>query len=614
MSPLNKGPVLGSGMPMGAMRLPYPRFGARPPPPGIHPRMPPHVAVTFGPPSMRMSPPRPGGPSWSGGPPRPGGPPWSGGPPRPGGPPPPFRARSRGIPPLVPPMMDVRPMGPRGVLVRPIRPGMRAMVVPPHNLPRARPRFPPANASPKAKNANKAAIVNKLKDLELKKPWMTDEIRNEIQKKNKLYAKAKKNKDAKEWEEFKDLRNKVTRMIRDAKNEYLAKHPEQANQYQDDENTYYSEEDMDSASEEETPLYCEVCDRDFPTQNLLERHKSTHKICGIDGCTFSAHPKLVEKHITMQHCTGLYDKIKHLNTPEDIEKWIAERKRKYPTTANIELTKSAQAEKVQRGEVVERNSSMKRQRLRKGFNKNKKKSNPRTEKSIQSDEPNEAVQLYRGLQEFAGTTSLAELEEVNISEGPPPVEEETRVVSNEDSINDTHKDMISDEEEESSKPVEPVASKNKNISFLPSLVADYGSDSEEDQPEEIPIEREKPEEMSIERVKPEEKPIERIKPEEISVKTDTCKENKSPSPEKTSNNKIDEESGKTGKRLPYGKKRGRELDRNTLENKSDHNLKKRNIKGNYSHLLRSLLSRSIQHERNQIYQCIKYIADNNFFD
>lgn len=56
---------------------------------------------------------------------------------------------------------------------------------------------------------------------------MTDGIRSEIQKKNKLYAKAKKNKDAVEWEEFKDLRNKVTRMIRDAKNEYLTKHPEQ---------------------------------------------------------------------------------------------------------------------------------------------------------------------------------------------------------------------------------------------------------------------------------------------------------------------------------------------------------------------------------------------------
>lgn len=31
-------------------------------------------------------------------------------------------------------------------------------------------------------------------------------------------------------------------------------------------------------------------------------------------------------------------------------------------------------------------------------------------------------------------------------------------------------------------------------------------------------------------------------------------------------------------------------------------------------LLNRLLERSIQHERNAIYQCIKFIANNNFFD
>lgn len=58
---------------------------------------------------------------------------------------------------------------------------------------------------------------------------MTDEIRREIQKKTRLYLRAKKyqNKNTVEWQEFRDTRNKVTRMIRDAKNEYLAKHPEQ---------------------------------------------------------------------------------------------------------------------------------------------------------------------------------------------------------------------------------------------------------------------------------------------------------------------------------------------------------------------------------------------------
>jgi len=50
-------------------------------------------------------------------------------------------------------------------------------------------------------------------------------------------------------------------------------------------------------------------------------------LCGIDDCTFSAHPLLVEKHISMQHRTGLYQRMKNLSTPEDIEKWIMERKK-----------------------------------------------------------------------------------------------------------------------------------------------------------------------------------------------------------------------------------------------------------------------------------------------
>lgn len=54
---------------------------------------------------------------------------------------------------------------------------------------------------------------------------MSDEIRAEIQKKNKQHAKAKKAKDPQAWEEFKNLKNKVTKMIRDARAEYLAKNP-----------------------------------------------------------------------------------------------------------------------------------------------------------------------------------------------------------------------------------------------------------------------------------------------------------------------------------------------------------------------------------------------------
>ena len=70
-----------------------------------------------------------------------------------------------------------------------------------------------------------------------------------------------------------------------------------------------------------------MCDKDFSSEDTLSKHKREHKLCGIDGCTFSAHPLLVERHITMQHSTGLYHKIKNISTPEEIQKWIMERKR-----------------------------------------------------------------------------------------------------------------------------------------------------------------------------------------------------------------------------------------------------------------------------------------------
>lgn len=58
----------------------------------------------------------------------------------------------------------------------------------------------------------------------------------------------------------------------------------------------------------------------------FSEHKSQHITCGKQGCTFSGHPKIVEKHFMMQHRTGLYNRIVKGNSPEEIEKWINERK------------------------------------------------------------------------------------------------------------------------------------------------------------------------------------------------------------------------------------------------------------------------------------------------
>lgn len=52
----------------------------------------------------------------------------------------------------------------------------------------------------------------------------------------------------------------------------------------------------------------------------------------------------------MQHATGLFKKIGRLNNPEEIQKWRDERKKKYPTKANVEKKQAEMKEKEKRGE------------------------------------------------------------------------------------------------------------------------------------------------------------------------------------------------------------------------------------------------------------------------
>ncbi|XP_046463695.1 nuclear fragile X mental retardation-interacting protein 1-like isoform X1 [Daphnia pulex] len=97
---------------------------------------------------------------------------------------------------------------------------------------------------------------------------------------------------------------------------------------------------------------CDRCDRSFRSQELLDSHIAEHIPCGINGCPFVAHPKIVEKHIQMQHETGLADQIMRLNTPEEIQKWREERKNRFPSTANVARRQAEQKEKLERGEVL----------------------------------------------------------------------------------------------------------------------------------------------------------------------------------------------------------------------------------------------------------------------
>ncbi|XP_003424627.2 nuclear fragile X mental retardation-interacting protein 1 isoform X1 [Nasonia vitripennis] len=595
MSPLNRGPLMGPRIPPTAMRPPMHRYGrAPPPPPGMARGMlPPPMNPMFGPPRGRPMPPMPlrPGPMMA----RPGPLPPC---------PPMFGPRNRHMPPM-PPMPPMGLRGPMGM-----RPGPRGML-PPHALPHMRPRFPPNHTNGKAK-PNNTKKANKLEELELKKPWMTDEIRSEIQKKNKLYAKAKKNKDAKEWEEFKDLRNKVTRMIRDAKNEFLAKNPEQAHLYGNDEEIpEVTSEDvaeffaMGSEDEESASPYCEVCDRDFDSEEKLQRHIQEHQICRIDGCTFTAHPKIVEKHISMQHVTGLYERMKNVMSDEDVTKWRAERKRRYPTAVTIKIREDEQIAKKKRGEVIQ--NEIESRKIQNTPKRDKRKPRKRKRnKPAQSRMPEKTVEheLYRGLLPFAGTAMLDENEQsddslVQDAIGVEVVEpEENRC-----------KIVLSDEDEEAVQQIVPADFKKSEIAESPkpvvpasltlSLVADYGSDSDDEPPEEVPIKKSKADDE--EALKSPEPKLESTKiTDKIATPIDT---------------KITLSTSKYDRKSVAKEKNIYEDDKKSSTPRST---PRRHNNSQYSNgklrLLNRLLARSIQHERNAIYQCITFIANNNFFD
>lgn len=62
----------------------------------------------------------------------------------------------------------------------------------------------------------------------------------------------------------------------------------------------------------------------------------------------------------MQHSSGLFKKIAKLNNPEEIQKWIEERKKRYPTKENVEKKAAAMKEKIERGEKMGLNNKRSR--------------------------------------------------------------------------------------------------------------------------------------------------------------------------------------------------------------------------------------------------------------
>ncbi|KAJ1500283.1 hypothetical protein HMI54_010950 [Coelomomyces lativittatus] len=105
----------------------------------------------------------------------------------------------------------------------------------------------------------------------------------------------------------------------------------------------YSQEETEKHTSDATT--CKPCEKSFDSIDQFENHKKTHVTCS--ECSFEAIKSLVQKHNEEVHGrnkekNSMPPNCIRLDTPEDIEKWIAERKKNYPTDTNIQLKNERQ--------------------------------------------------------------------------------------------------------------------------------------------------------------------------------------------------------------------------------------------------------------------------------
>jgi len=202
------------------------------------------------------------------------------------------------------------------------------------------------------------------KFIDMNKPWVSQDIRNEIWKKVNLANIAKKSKTAEDVAALQAQAEYVEKLLANAKFSWLASNPELEKEWLGV-----------LAEEERTKTYfCDVCEKLVGTESEYKVHLSEHATCGIDGCGYTAHQDILEKHIMHQHLTGLYNRIAHGDSPEEIAKWREERKKNFPTKEKVEEKEAERAVLKERGEVMwlKREKLRREERERRGETEEKK--------------------------------------------------------------------------------------------------------------------------------------------------------------------------------------------------------------------------------------------------